>query len=105
MVNRAQVIDDALNLAKSDIIDYETALSMTEYLHKEQDYVPWKAALNGKIMIFQLLNKSEIRQEMLRPFSKDCLQYKEYDLYLGLKYIKNMLKTTPAYGDFKRFVI
>ena len=51
MVNRAQVIDDALNLAKSGIIDYETALSMTEYLHKEQDYVPWKAALNGKLVI------------------------------------------------------
>ena len=49
MVNRAQVIDDALNLAKSEIIDYETALSMTEYLHKEHDYVPWKAALNGNL--------------------------------------------------------
>ena len=48
VVNRAQAIDDALNLAKSDLVDYETALSMTEYLHNEQDYVPWKAALNGR---------------------------------------------------------
>ena len=31
---RAQIIDDALNLAKSGLLDYQTALSVTKYLSK-----------------------------------------------------------------------
>ena len=45
--NRAQIIDDAFNLARANLLDYETALSVTEYLHKEVDYVPWNSALSG----------------------------------------------------------
>merc|ERR1719153_1277968 len=67
--NRAQIIDDAFNLARANLLDYETALSVTEYLHKEVDYVPWNSALSG------------------------------------LAYIDTMLKRTPAYGDFKRFML
>ena len=40
-------MDDALNLAKSDLLDYETALSVTGYLSKEVEYVPWASALTG----------------------------------------------------------
>ena len=46
-VNRAQIMDDALNLAKSGLLDYDTALSMTAYLSNEVEYIPWKAALSG----------------------------------------------------------
>ena len=48
VINRAQIMDDALNLAKSDLLDYEAALSVTEYLHKEMEYVPWASALTGQ---------------------------------------------------------
>ena len=47
VINRAQIMDDALNLAKSDLLDYETALSVTGYLSKEVEYVPWASALTG----------------------------------------------------------
>ena len=47
VVNRAQIMDDAFNLAKSGLLDYDTALSMTGYLSKELEYIPWKAALSG----------------------------------------------------------
>ena len=67
VINRAQIIDDALNLAKSGLLDYETALSVTGYLSKEVEYIPWASALNG------------------------------------LKYLNKMLKTSEAYGDFKRY--
>ena len=46
--NRAQILDDALNLARAKLLDYETALSLTGYLSKEEEYVPWTAALSGK---------------------------------------------------------
>jgi len=69
VINRAQIIDDALNLAKSGLLDYETALSVTGYLSKEVEYIPWASALNG------------------------------------LKYLNKMLKTSEAYGDFKRYML
>jgi len=69
VINRAQIIDDALNLAKSGLLDYETALSVTGYLSKEEEYIPWAAALSG------------------------------------LKYLNKMLKTSEAYGDFKRYML
>ena len=48
VINRAQIMDDALNLAKSDLLDYETALSVTGYLSKEMEYIPWTSALTGQ---------------------------------------------------------
>merc|ERR1712106_1092520 len=47
VINRAQIIDDALNLAKSGLLDYDTALSVTGYLSKEVEYIPWASALSG----------------------------------------------------------
>ncbi len=43
--NRAQLIDDAFNLARSGEITQVRALSLTTYLDKEMEYVPWQATL------------------------------------------------------------
>ena len=47
VINRAQIIDDALNLARAGLLDYNLALGVTSYLNKETEYIPWKAALSG----------------------------------------------------------
>lgn len=47
VTNRAQVMDDALNLARAGQLPYTTALGLNEYLAKEAEYVPWRAALNN----------------------------------------------------------
>jgi aminopeptidase N len=52
VINRAQIMDDALNLAKSGLLDYETALSVTGYLSKEVEYIPWASALSGTSVIY-----------------------------------------------------
>ena len=65
VINRAQIIDDALNLARVGQLKYELALEVTSYLNSETEYIPWAAALTG------------------------------------LRYLEEMLKRTPAYGDFK----
>ena len=54
-INRAQIIDDALSLARStqkEYLDYKIALPLTNYLKNEEEYVPWSAASNG----FNFLN-------------------------------------------------
>ncbi|KAJ8681953.1 hypothetical protein QAD02_017745 [Eretmocerus hayati] len=41
--NRAQIIDDSLNLARAGYIDFEIALRATQYLTRETNYVPWQS--------------------------------------------------------------
>lgn len=41
LLNRAQLVDDSLNLARAGKIDYDIPLSILGYLIKEKDYVPW----------------------------------------------------------------
>jgi aminopeptidase N len=54
-VNRAQLIDDAMNLARADFLDYTVALDVTKYLRHERDYVPWKTAINNLLYIDSML--------------------------------------------------
>ncbi|KAK3769904.1 hypothetical protein RRG08_048116 [Elysia crispata] len=43
-INRAQIIDDAWNLAKGGFLPISTALRTLEYIDSERDYIPWRAA-------------------------------------------------------------
>lgn len=45
--NRAQLVDDALNLAADEYLDYETAFNVLSYLERETDYIPWRAAITN----------------------------------------------------------
>ena len=56
-INRAQIIDDAMNLALSGRLDYKTALDITSYLTHEKSYVPWKAGLVALGYIDTMLSK------------------------------------------------
>jgi len=42
--DRSNLINDAFSLAESGHIPYSIPLSMTLYLKKEKDYVPWATA-------------------------------------------------------------
>lgn len=42
-INRAQLLDDALNLARAGKLDYKLALNLTRYLVHEKEFVPWQA--------------------------------------------------------------
>lgn len=56
--NRAQLIDDSMNLARGGYLPYEIALNLTTYLQLEDDYVPWKAAIST----FDFIDGMFIRQ-------------------------------------------
>ena len=66
VINRAQIIDDALNLARSGLLSYDIALGVTSYLHKEVEYIPWAAALSG----MSYLNKQVKRTPTYGTFKK-----------------------------------
>jgi len=41
VLNRAQLLDDSLNLARAGVVIYSTALDLTTYLERETDFIPW----------------------------------------------------------------
>ncbi|KAL1453095.1 hypothetical protein WDU94_007269 [Cyamophila willieti] len=47
VLNRAQLIDDAMNLARAGLLSYEIALNVTSYLEHESELVPWRSAINS----------------------------------------------------------
>lgn len=58
-INRAQLIDDALNLARAGKLDYTIALDVTSYLAHETEYLPWKAAFNALNYLNDMLIKTQ----------------------------------------------
>lgn len=54
VINRAQLVDDSLNLARAGVIPYATAFRVLEYLEKEIDYVPWSS-----VSSFELIANSQ----------------------------------------------
>ncbi len=64
-INRAQILDDALNLAKGNLLNYETALDMTTYLDKEDDYLPWSAATTALAYVRLMLQGNDTQNGQL----------------------------------------
>ena len=73
--NRAQLIDDAMNLARAEILEYTTALEVTKYLNHERDFVPWKTAINNLLYIDSMLILSPDYDKM-KVSSEDILKTK-----------------------------
>ena len=59
VINRAQLIDDSLNIARVSGLPYATALSLIDYLAKEVEYLPWRSALNGLEYVDLMLSRAE----------------------------------------------
>ncbi|XP_062535564.1 aminopeptidase N-like [Armigeres subalbatus] len=58
VINRAQLVDDASNLAKAGELSYEIALSLLEYLERESEYIPWSTAYNALIHLNRMLSSN-----------------------------------------------
>ncbi|XP_055525034.1 aminopeptidase N-like [Wyeomyia smithii] len=57
-LNRAQLIDDSLNLARSGHIKYDIALELAQYLISETEFIPWASASNGLSYLNLMLSSS-----------------------------------------------
>ncbi|RWS23979.1 aminopeptidase N-like protein [Leptotrombidium deliense] len=64
--NRAQILDDLLDLARAGLVPYSTALTSTTYLQKEDEYVPWDAASSAFSFLGKMLRRTAIYGEWKR---------------------------------------
>lgn len=58
--NRAQILDDIFELARSGAIDYRFAMEATKYLRGERDYLPWETVLMSFSYIDDMLQRTSI---------------------------------------------
>uniref|UniRef100_A0A3Q3VN26 Aminopeptidase n=1 Tax=Mola mola TaxID=94237 RepID=A0A3Q3VN26_MOLML len=59
-INRAQLVDDAFNLARARIIPTVLALRTTKYLYSEREYMPWQSAMNNLDFFYLMFDRSEV---------------------------------------------
>ncbi|XP_049864292.1 endoplasmic reticulum aminopeptidase 1-like isoform X3 [Schistocerca gregaria] len=76
--DRANLIDDAFTLCRAGVLNASIALELSLYLLKEQDYVPWAAAL-----------------EHFQSWSKRLSETTAYKLFL--EYLKHLLGPVTRY--------
>ncbi|KAM9764876.1 aminopeptidase N-like isoform 1-T2 [Menidia menidia] len=78
ILNRAQIIDDAFNLARAKIITTSLALRTTKYLSKEKEYIPWESALRKLDYYIIMFDRTEVYgalQAYLRKQIKPLFDY------------------------------
>ncbi|XP_060892359.1 aminopeptidase N-like [Labrus mixtus] len=91
VINRAQLIDDAFNLARAKIIPTVLALRTTKYLSLEREYMPWDSAL-GSLDFFDLMfDRNEVYGVMQEYLKKQVTPLFEY-----FKKITDNWKTLPT---------
>lgn len=60
VINRAQIIDDILNLARAEYVSYELAIIATQYLTKEYHHLPWRAFFNSYSYLYERFDGHEV---------------------------------------------
>jgi aminopeptidase N len=84
VVNRAQLIDDSLNLARAGIIDYSIPFQILKYLRKETDYVPWAAADRGLNFLDRTISESEYYPHFLNFMQENInLTYSKFGVTIN----------------------
>jgi aminopeptidase N len=67
-LNRAQLVNDAIDLAENNIIAVDTLFGILKYLRFETDYVPWRAAFVYFYTIVDMFGGSNL---VLNQFMKE----------------------------------
>ncbi|KAJ0069517.1 hypothetical protein NL108_008463 [Boleophthalmus pectinirostris] len=64
VINRAQLVDDAFNMARAKIIPTVLALKTTLYLKNEREFMPWESALDNMDFFYLMFDRSEVYGHM-----------------------------------------
>lgn len=74
VTNRAQIVDDAFNLARAGEISYTQAFNLINYLYNETNYFPWYSALKGFDYLISVYGESSDVGRMIIDFQLYLLQ-------------------------------
>lgn len=86
-LNRAQIVDDAFNLASAGEIPYSLAFEVTQFLDNETDYYVWNAAFRAYEKLFAKAGDSELAI-LLRVFLYYVDVFKKYfEIFLEFIYL------------------
>ena len=55
IINRAQLLDDSLNMARINALPYAVPLNLIRYLTAERDFLPWYSSLSGLSYLHDML--------------------------------------------------
>ncbi|KAG5866589.1 hypothetical protein JTB14_010153, partial [Gonioctena quinquepunctata] len=65
VINRAQIVDDSLNLARAGVLKYSDSLEIINFLKYETEYYPWSSAITGlNFLALRLEDASELRKQV-----------------------------------------
>ncbi|XP_037766647.1 aminopeptidase N isoform X2 [Chelonia mydas] len=78
VINRAQLIDDAFNLARAKHVSITLALNTTTYLKEEREYLPWSAALDNLAYFRLMFDRSEVYGPMQKYIQQQVIPLFQY---------------------------
>ncbi|XP_042339832.1 aminopeptidase Ey-like [Plectropomus leopardus] len=99
VINRAQIIDDAFNLARAKMVNTTLALTTTKFLHKEVDYMPWETARRNLNYYFLMFDRSEVYGHMQAYLKKQVTPLFKYFKELTDNWTKIPAKHTDQYNQ------
>ncbi|KAJ1180035.1 hypothetical protein NDU88_005259 [Pleurodeles waltl] len=78
VINRAQIIDDAFNLARAKYIQTTAALETTKFLTNETEYMPWESALSSLNYFTIMFDRSNVYGPMKKYLQKQVTPLFQY---------------------------
>uniref|UniRef100_A0A671SFY3 Aminopeptidase n=1 Tax=Sinocyclocheilus anshuiensis TaxID=1608454 RepID=A0A671SFY3_9TELE len=82
VLNRGQIIDDAFNLVRAEIINITLALRTTKYLYEEKEYIPWESAIRNLEYFFLMFDRTEVYGPLQVCLLHIIIQLKAFRIFL-----------------------
>ncbi|XP_044046067.1 aminopeptidase Ey-like [Siniperca chuatsi] len=99
VINRAQIIDDAFNLARAQMVNTTLALRTTKFLDKEVEYMPWQTTRRNLDYFFLMFDRSEVYGPMQAYIKKQVTPLFNHFKGLTLNWTKIPEKHTDQYNQ------
>ena len=94
-LNRAQVFNDAMSLARAGLLDYTIALGMTNHLAKEEDYIVLTVAKKSLEFLQNMLSKDRRWENLERHLL--WLLENQYDKVVPMRSIRGSISLLMIY--------
>ncbi|CAH2274216.1 aminopeptidase N, partial [Pelobates cultripes] len=99
VINRAQIIDDAFNLARAKYVPTTRALNTTRFLANDTEYMPWQAALNSLSFFTQMFDRSEVYGPMKEYMKIQVQPLYDYFQTITLDFTTRPVSLTDQYNE------